>query len=392
MFKDNQKRKALLLSFIISSLLVMQPMTFKASHAAQDLNFNQEALQEAATKKKSDVIKNIQKQGVQKKEFRKWVNTTLRQKAVQYGLGNSFLDRILPQIHYVPRVSKQQKVTEQPEFKDTFDHYFSKYSSRQGIEKGRQYYRRYKSFVDSLGTGIPASVPITLWWMESRFSQYLGSQKILDALATVYFERQRHPAQLLSALKNVQLGLIDIDTKASWAGCIGGVQFNPDNYRKLTKDGNGDGVVDLFHTPEDILASAVNLLDKAGWHDNKSIGQLVSLPKNFDNRLASPRVSDPRPQPVSFWRKMGVTALDGTPLPDYPYKMSIYHVNTIDHPSSRAFLASPNFNVMWENWNKAYKFVITAALISELIENPQQPYTLDIIKEKHHENAQITPR
>ncbi|MBT3231766.1 MAG: hypothetical protein HN356_03035 [Calditrichaeota bacterium] len=58
-----------------------------------------------------------------------------------------------------------------------------------------------------------------------------------------------------------------LSLKGSWAGAFGLAQFLPSSYRHYSRDGNGDGVIDLF-TIEDATASIDNYLRKNGWRQN----------------------------------------------------------------------------------------------------------------------------
>lgn len=52
--------------------------------------------------------------------------------------------------------------------------------------------------------------------------------------------------------------------KGSWAGAFGLCQFLPSSFRNFSRDGNGDGIIDLFNI-EDASASIANYLSANGW-------------------------------------------------------------------------------------------------------------------------------
>ena len=48
------------------------------------------------------------------------------------------------------------------------------------------------------------------------------------------------------------------DMTASWAGAFGQTQFTPTTFFKYATDGDGDGHIDLWHSPADALASTAD--------------------------------------------------------------------------------------------------------------------------------------
>lgn len=60
-------------------------------------------------------------------------------------------------------------------------------------------------------------------------------------------------------------GTLDVrDLYGSWAGAFGWAQFLPSSYRRLAVDGNGDGIIDLYH-PADAIHSVAYYLSRGGY-------------------------------------------------------------------------------------------------------------------------------
>ena len=55
-------------------------------------------------------------------------------------------------------------------------------------------------------------------------------------------------AELLAALKMLELGIPRSDMKSSWAGAVGLTQFMPTEYLKFADDGDGDGKADIWRS------------------------------------------------------------------------------------------------------------------------------------------------
>ena len=66
-------------------------------------------------------------------------------------------------------------------------------------------------------------------------------------------------------------GTLDVrDLYGSWAGAFGWAQFLPSSYRRVAIDGNGDGIINLYH-PADAIHSVARYLNKGGYRaGNKS--------------------------------------------------------------------------------------------------------------------------
>ncbi len=66
-------------------------------------------------------------------------------------------------------------------------------------------------------------------------------------------------------------GTLDVgDLYGSWAGAFGWAQFLPSSYRRVAIDGNGDGIINLYHAA-DAIHSVARYLSKGGYRaGNKS--------------------------------------------------------------------------------------------------------------------------
>ena len=71
---------------------------------------------------------------------------------------------------------------------------------------------------------------------------------------------------------------------------------------------DGDGRPDIWDSSADALASAANLLAKAGWRRGESWAREVILPRGFDYGL-----SEGPKQPPAWWAERGARRADGGP-------------------------------------------------------------------------------
>jgi lytic murein transglycosylase len=117
--------------------------------------------------------------------------------------------------------------------------------------------------------GVPGSIVIAIWGLETDFGVDIGKQPALRALATLAHDCRRtqmFQGELLAALQIISRGdLSPAEMRGAWAGELGQAQFLPSNYIKFAVDFDGNGRRDLIHSVPDTLASIANLLKSFGW-------------------------------------------------------------------------------------------------------------------------------
>lgn len=210
--------------------------------------------------------------------------------------------------------------------------------------------------------GVPSEILVAIWAQESAFGQVQGDYDVIRSLATLAFDGRRRDwaeQQLKHALDIVVDGRrARAGLKGSWAGAMGQTQFMPDNYLRLGVDQTGDGVVDIWGSDADALASAANLLAQAGWKRGQGWGYEVILPANFDYADAE----GPR-HPWSYWAARGVRLAHG----GAPTAAEAAEEATILLPQGArgpAFLALPNHYVI-RRYNNSVSYALAIGLTAD---------------------------
>src|SRR5918993_2926333 len=159
--------------------------------------------------------------------------------------------------------------------------------------------------------GVPRSVVLGVWGMETNFGSFTGSIYAVRALATLAYNGYRGDffrEELLTALQILEGEHIDRSKMlGSWAGAMGQTQFMPSSFMKFAVDGNRDGRRDIWGSVPDALASAANYLRQQGWDPAQPWGFEVELPKGFDFRNLR--------QGFASWRGPGLRRVDGKAMP-----------------------------------------------------------------------------
>lgn len=165
------------------------------------------------------------------------------------------------------------------------------------VERGRNFLQEHAAAFAEIEAafGIGREHIAALVRVESDFGANLGADSVAGYFywvltANSAAKRWQWAAQNLAALAahGKHLGRDPFTISGSHAGAIGLVQFLPYSVRHYAKDGDGDGVIDLFTVP-DALASAANYLKRHGWKESRA-SQVRALQRYYGNpRLAVTR-------------------------------------------------------------------------------------------------------
>src|ERR1700730_904071 len=93
--------------------------------------------------------------------------------------------------------------------------------------------------------GVPPTLLVGIWGLESNFGRFSGVRPTIGALATLAWDPRRSTMfrnELLDALEILNRGDIDLaHMRGSWAGAMGQVQFMPSSYLKFAEAYDCDG-------------------------------------------------------------------------------------------------------------------------------------------------------
>jgi len=202
----------------------------------------------------------------------------------------------------------------QPEFISPFLDYYQKRIDNAKIVRGRELLVKYEYLLNQIEDqyGVPKSLLVAFWGMETNYGSYQGNIDTISALATLAYDGRRSEFfrdQLLDAMRILDAGHIKLDQfHGSWAGAFGNMQFMPSTFMTYAIDGDGDNRIDIVNSVADAFASAANYLSQIGWRKDEPAMIEVQLPPNFDWQNAQYNLR----KTMVEWSQLGVTRLQAS--------------------------------------------------------------------------------
>ncbi len=291
--------------------------------------------------------------------FASWI-TEFQRTARAQGIDAGTLARAFAGVQYLPQVVERDR--SQAEFTRTVWHYLDTAVSPGRIARGQDRLIEVRPLADAAAAryGVPATVLVAIWGMESNYGHNFGDLSVIDALATLGFDGRREKwarGELLAALRILQSGDITRERMiGSWAGAMGQTQFLPSNFLAYAVDADGDGRRDIWGSMADVLASTANFLARSGWRAGQPWGLEVYLPEGFDVGRADSEVR----QSSTRWAAEGVRSADGSPLPELPEAAILVPAGA----RGPAFLVGPNFRVILR-YNNATSYALAVGLLAQ---------------------------
>nr|WP_105902519.1 lytic murein transglycosylase [Vibrio gangliei] len=333
----------------MSGLLLTGLLSFSVS--AQD--------SDSSTDSATDVVQ-------QEQDFQAYVEG-LKQEAKQKGITDATIAAAFKNVEFHPRVVKADN--NQPEKKLTLDEYIPRAVPNWKIKQARRLYHEHFDDLQRIGEqyGVQPRFIVALWGVESNFGKYTGNHNVIDSLATLAFDGRREALfrkQTMAALQIIDEGHISADNmKGSWAGAMGQCQFMPTSFLAYAQDGNGDGKKDIWTTEQDVFASAANYLKTEGWDDKYTWGRQIRVPQGINPELQGRE--EEKGKYLQEWSKLGITNLDGSPLPVLNEDIKAWLIMP-DDEIGRSYLVYNNYNVLM-HWNRSYYFALAVSTLADKI-------------------------
>jgi lytic murein transglycosylase len=296
--------------------------------------------------------------------FDAWL-AAFRREALSQGITNETLATAAPLMKVDPAVLSKDRG--QGVFTQTFVEFAARMAEGYRLPQGKERIKQNASTFARIERefGVPAPVIVAFWALETDFGANMGDVPTIRALTTLAHDCRRPELfreQLFAALRILQAGDLTLDQmKGPFAGELGQLQFLPTHYFDFAIDYDGDGHRNLIRSTPDALASAANYAAKLGWRRGEPWLEEVRVPAGLPWEESGIDIAHPRSQ----WASWGVDRVDGSPLDADRLEASLLLPMGRHGP---AFLAYPNFTIVYLQWNKSFVYATTAAYLATRID------------------------
>lgn len=211
--------------------------------------------------------------------------------AARRNLDPAWARRVIGQAHNLPVVSRlmQPPPSGQPK---NWRVYRSRFIDATRIAAGVRFWQENRATLERAEQefGVPAEIVVGIVGVETIYGQQLGDFRILDALATLSFDfPESHPraaertkyfrGELEQFLATHEAARSNpLAPRGSYAGAWGMPQFMPTSVARWGVDYDGDKVIDLVRSPDDVIGSVANYFKGYGWVP----GMPTHYPVRFD--------------------------------------------------------------------------------------------------------------
>ena len=313
--------------------------------------------------------------------FEAWLST-YRATAQAQGIRSATLDATLSGVTYSARVVALDRaqpddsgLASAPRFSD----YLARRLEPVREARGMSAKTRYQAKLTELeaATGVPQSIVLGIWGMESSYGAVTGNFDVIRSLASLAYDGRRRTLftkELTAALTIVDRGLADKSKlRGSWAGAMGQPQFLPSSFVAYATDGDGDGRADIWESGEDVAASISRYLSSKGWRRGEGWGVAVVVPADLDRErvrdLVLPadcvKVLSKHSRWISLgeWRKLGLTRADGNP---WPADTTLATLVEPDGAGGPAYLTFGNYRRLLD-YNCSNFYALSVALLGDAL-------------------------
>jgi membrane-bound lytic murein transglycosylase B len=306
--------------------------------------------------------------------FEQWL-AFLREEALSRGISQRTVDTALGSVERLPVVVERDRT--QAEVTLTLDQYLRRRLTARVVRTARAEAKLHRAELQRSVAkyGVPGSIVVAIWGMESDFGRFPGVRPTVSALVTLAYDGRRQTLfrdELFAALRILDAGEVVPEALAgSWAGAMGQAQFMPSSYEAFAVDADGDGRRDIWRSLPDVFGSIANYLKAHGWVANEHWGREVRLTDSVAAR-ASAKVplrlaggcqairdmSEARP--LSDWRLLGVTQRSGALLPRSDLRASLVRID------ARSFLVYANYEALLA-YNCAHTYALSVGILADRV-------------------------
>ena len=267
-------------------------------------------------------------------------------------------------IRAVPSKKAQTARQNQPEVKATWNRYRNRYVTSSRINNGVKFVKENYEILDSVEKdfGVSKFYVASIIGCETNYGSFLGTYNPLDTIFTRAFEPkndfwQKELIQLFILSKKYNLDPKAI--KSSWSGALGLGQFIPSSYNYYGVDYDSDGMVDMYNSRKDGIASVANYLKENGWKKGSKAVSEVSVGEKYEKLQDDAIAELELPFDLNDFRtKVSTTELlnEGFKFKD-KFNEKITPLLVYEQGKTKLYLGLDNFRVITK-YNRSSKYAL----------------------------------
>ena len=267
-------------------------------------------------------------------------------------------------IRAVPSKKAQTARQNQPEVKATWNRYRNRYVTSSRINNGVKFVKENYEILHSVEKdfGVSKFYVASIIGCETNYGSFLGTYNPLDTIFTRAFEPknnfwQKELIQLFILSKKYNLDPKAI--KSSWSGALGLGQFIPSSYNYYGVDYDSDGMVDMYNSRKDGIASVANYLRENGWKKGSKAVSEVSVGEKYEKLQDDAIAELELPFDLNNFRtKVSTTELlnEGFKFKD-TFNEKITPLLVYEQGKTKLYLGFDNFRVITK-YNRSSKYAL----------------------------------
>ena len=218
---------------------------------------------------------------------------------------------VLSQAEIKPSIIR--KISSPAERTLTWAEYRKIFITKERVDAGVTFWRENREMLERVSeeSGVSIEMIVGIIGVETYFGRITGSDRVLDALATLAFEYPKRARFFSNEL--VQFLILtreeELDATAptgSYAGAMGRPQFMPSSFRAYAVDATGDGKRDIWNDWADVSGSVANYFLEHGWRSGEEVTARATLSGQWTGPAPEPRNTLKAADTVESLSKKGV--------------------------------------------------------------------------------------
>jgi membrane-bound lytic murein transglycosylase B len=303
------------------------------------------------------ILANDYQQLVSDVEVEKSIRAFSQQMAIKHQFDEQAVYNTLSNLKHSQDII--QKMTRPAESVMPWFKYQKIWMKDQRINEGIEFWEKHKTTLERAQEkyGVAPEIIVSIIGVETFYGRIQGTYPVLEALHTLgfyypkrstFFKNELVEYFLLARTQGWKLNEI----KGSYAGAMGMGQFISSSYRQYAVDFNGDGKINLFDDPVDMIGSVANYFKRHHWQKNGFIVEPVKL-KQAQLKLIQHQLKQ-----THSIEKLKNSGIDTINLENRTDKAGVYAFEKSD-TEKEYWLGGKNFYVITRyNHNKMYALAV----------------------------------